>query len=301
MADHATTPPSAETIAWVEQHARAMVVQVAPLFGATTAAVHRVTLDRGLDLVLKRFTWPAFLDESPDRARHEALMLDHAYWADVPVPRLVAYDESAEETDVPAVLMTHVDGEHGVDLAPEVLAEVAAAIADVPATKEPWIYHPYFTEDVPVVPSWSEHPAAWEKLTDTASSVEFSSDTFVHRDFHPWNVLHVDGTVTAVVDWLSAGMGPWEIDISHCRTNYVLLDRADSADRYLREYERLTGRSYDPIWDAMGCVDALPHHDGRDAVDAWNGHSVVQAYLPGVTVQRDLFDALAKKTAARLR
>jgi aminoglycoside phosphotransferase (APT) family kinase protein len=33
---------------------------------------------------------------------------------------------------------------------------------------------------------------------------------FIHRDFHPGNVLWRDGEVTGVVDWVNASIGsPW--------------------------------------------------------------------------------------------
>ena len=45
---------------------------------------------------------------------------------------------------------------------------------------------------------------------------------FLHRDFHPGNLLWTDERITGVVDWVSACAGPPEEDIGHCRANLAI-------------------------------------------------------------------------------
>ncbi len=78
---------------------------------------------------------------------------------------------------------------------------------------------------------------------------------FLHRDFHPGNVLWTDGAVTGLVDWASAAIGPAAADAGHCRWNLARTLGQDAADRFLA----LTGLAYHPYWDvvaALGGYDA---------------------------------------------
>jgi aminoglycoside phosphotransferase (APT) family kinase protein len=52
---------------------------------------------------------------------------------------------------------------------------------------------------------------------------------FLHRDFHPGNVLFdlpptpADARITGVVDWAATSWGPVDLDVAHCCTNLALL------------------------------------------------------------------------------
>ena len=66
---------------------------------------------------------------------------------------------------------------------------------------------------------------------------------FLHRDFHPGNLLWTDERITGVVDWVSACAGPPEEDIGHCRANLAIRHGQDWADEFLAH---LAGRSPAP-------------------------------------------------------
>lgn len=291
--------PPAAALAWVETATGSPVVGWDALPGATTAAVHLVRLADGSDVVLKHFIWADFLDGHPEAAAREAWALA-AVNAHVPAPDLLAVDPAGEAAGAPAVLMSYLPGEPDAALDPVRLAEVAAAIATVEPSACPWSYRPYFDGHPLFAPAWSSDRAAWEALIDIVDGVDRSPTGFIHRDFHPWNVLSVGSEVTGVVDWLSAGAGPWQIDVSHCRLNLVLLGRAESADLYVAEYERLTGRSYGPEWDALNILDALPFYDGEKAVSRWDGYSATGATTAPRTEQRLRLDAFAGRTVQAL-
>ena len=295
-----SAPPPMEMLSWVKGATGDRVVGVHQLPGATTAAVHRIDLAAGVSVVLKRFVWGDFVAEEPERARHEAEMLLKVSSTDVPAPQLIAFDEVGLETDAPAVLTSFIPGSVAVDVAPEALAEVAAQINSVDPGDIEWRYEPYFGNNDVFPPAWASSPAVWDRLIEIAQAVDTDGSHFVHRDFHPWNVLAENDRVTGVIDWLSAARGPWEIDVGHCRANLVLLDRYDAAERYRIRYEQLTGLTYSPVWDAMTIVDAMPYYSSRAAVDAWPGHDVIEPFIRDAS-QRTLLDTFAARTAAALR
>jgi len=90
---------------------------------------------------------------------------------------------------------------------------------------------------------------------------------FIQRDFHPGNVLWRRGTVTGVVDWQSASIGPAWADVAHCRVNLFRYG-LEVADRFTDIWEQLSNRSYHPwaevVW-IVGCLDGL--RDGQASDD----------------------------------
>ncbi len=78
---------------------------------------------------------------------------------------------------------------------------------------------------------------------------------FIHRDFHPGNLLWSRRRLTGIVDWAAACRGPIGCDIAHCRAN--LRDLADpvTADRFVSIYSSLTGYQLDPFWVMAGHLE----------------------------------------------
>ena len=77
---------------------------------------------------------------------------------------------------------------------------------------------------------------------------------FLHRDFHPGNVLW-SGRTAHVVDWANACSGPWGCDVAHCRSNLIDLVGSGRADDFLRAYLELTGATYDPFWEIASVLE----------------------------------------------
>ena len=104
--------------------------------------------------------------------------------------------------------------------------------------------------------AWSRHPDAWltaYELWDGPAPA--TRRVFLHRDFHPGNLLWTDERITGVVDWVSACAGPPEEDISHCRANLAIRHGQDSADEFLAVWQELSGtQDYHPYWDLTNVV-----------------------------------------------
>ena len=113
-------------------------------------------------------------------------------------------------------------------------------------------------------PRWTTHPQVWERAFEIFHGQMPSDDlTFVHRDFHPGNMLWSRTRLTGIVDWKAACLGPASIDVGHCRLNMLFYD-ALQADRLRDAWERVSGRRYDPWADIMSIVGILDSLRRRD-------------------------------------
>ena len=74
---------------------------------------------------------------------------------------------------------------------------------------------------------------------------------FMHRDFHPGNLLWDGEDLAGIVDWAVARLGPPGADLAHTRANLALVDGPEAADGFLDAYLALV-RSYEHHlwWDA---------------------------------------------------
>jgi aminoglycoside phosphotransferase (APT) family kinase protein len=222
--------------------------------------------------------------------------------ADIPAPRLLAIDATAQECDAPALLMTRLPGR--VVLAPKEiepwLRQMAAALPAVHAVPPPPAvrrYRPYYDPRTRDVPPWSRAPKAWEAVLDLARAARRrTAPRFIHRDYHPGNLLWSRGSLSGVVDWISASIGPPGIDLGHCRVNLVRLHGVAVADRFLADYVSLLGGGVDdhhPYWDAITLIDS---NLGPRIDDDWR-----RLGPPGLTREkmRAKLDAYAASIARR--
>lgn len=239
------------------------------LAGVTSSTLHAIEVSRNgrcMKLVLRQFTNEEWLEEEPDLALHEAMSLQKASEADVPTPELIAYDKDGEYCGVPSILMTQLSGH--VNLKPanlnDWLYQLAEAIVPVHAVEVgsfPWRYAPYNDVSCLEPPTWSRHSQLWERTIEIVNGPwPEARECFIHRDYHPTNVLWQDGRVSGIVDWPNACRGPAGMDVAWCRGNLVRLYGVAVADRFLEAYQSLAGSSfeYHPHWDLMGIIEWLP-------------------------------------------
>jgi aminoglycoside phosphotransferase (APT) family kinase protein len=96
--------------------------------------------------------------------------------------------------------------------------------------------------------------------------------SFIHRDFHPGNVLWRGTGVSGVVDWANASLGSPEADVGHCRINIARHLGHEVADQLAARYRERSGRgAYEPYWDLVDAVgmldDAGPDRGWLPALD----------------------------------
>jgi aminoglycoside phosphotransferase (APT) family kinase protein len=253
-----TVPPAVR--AWAERAVGTQVVAVTRLAGASTTAVHRLRFADGTSLVLRRYVWPFVLEDEPITPRRELDALAFANSHGLPVPHLVAADISGKEIGdgVPALLMTHLPGRATSD--PDVvrLAEVAATIHGVGAGDFAHEYLPWFADE-PTRPATARRPELWERALElrTTARPQYRT-TFIHRDFHPGNVLWLRGRCSGVVDWAEACRGPAGCDVATCRGDLIGLCGVEVAERFRHAYEATTGEIHHPYWDLARVLEHGP-------------------------------------------
>jgi aminoglycoside phosphotransferase (APT) family kinase protein len=296
-------PP--QTAQWVQDSlgTDAEILSQEVLAGATSSTLHRIRArkqGREFSVVLRRFTLKEWLEEEPDLAAHEASALRTAARTGIPVPELIAFDEG-RVCDVPAVLMTYLPGK--VELKPNDLdgwlnglADALVLIHQIKADDHLWDYYPWFDMDTLKAPAWSKHPDLWPQAFEIVGGPwPVYRPVFIHRDYHPTNVLWQDSKVSGVVDWVNACLGPAGIDLAHCRWNLVNIYGVEAADKFLGHYIASTGYKYQPFWDLLNLMEFIP--DSPEMYKPWLEFGL-DAIPPETLIER--FDQYFVGVMARL-
>ena len=148
------------------------------------------------------------------------------------------------------------------------------------------------------MPSWSRQPEAWEKAIELVEAKPPAyRECFVHRDYHPSNVLWDAGRVSGVVDWVNGCRGPAGIDVAWCRHDLANLHGVSVADDFLEAYLEAAGSGfvYDPYWDLMAVVELLPGPPSM--YEGWRASGVAEI---GDALMRERNDTYIGSVVARL-
>jgi aminoglycoside phosphotransferase (APT) family kinase protein len=132
-------------------------------------------------------------------------------------------------------------------------------------------YEPYYSRGEISVPSWSSRRHMWERAIGVAFAERPASRScFIHRDYHPFNILWSGARLTGVVDWPTAAWGPPGIDLARMRINLASELGLEVAARFLEIYDEVDGQSEDrhPYWDLLDAVDSLPEAEEQAPADA---------------------------------
>jgi Ser/Thr protein kinase RdoA (MazF antagonist) len=240
------------------------IERLTPLKGATSSSLFAVHAHGTTQGVLRVVTNEAWLAESPDLVEHEVAALDEAHrHVGIPTPRAIAAASGDVGFGAPVVLMSWLNGAVSLPARPppawlERLAATAVAIHRHARPRLRWKYSSWTNKTALSVPAWSTLARdRWQRAFAIARApAPHLPEVFIHRDFHPTNVLWRDGDVTGVVDWANACRGPAAVDVAHCRTNLTAMYGTDVADAFLGAYMRLAGRlDYQPYWDLDSMLD----------------------------------------------
>ena len=278
------SPPPAVAIAWVSRVMNGAVIEHCEVLrGGSSSAMHLLTVrhpdDRIQRIVLRRYVLPAEAHE-PEVAAREAAALLLAEQIQLPTPTLLGSDRTGAEAGVPTVLMSELYGKpvweprHRQRWCEE-LAGALVAIHDValPTAGVVQAYAP-FQQSSYEPPAWARDTKVWERAIAIAHEPTIEAPVrFIHRDFHPGNVLWSKSRITGVVDWQHASIGPAVIDVGHNRLNLFFYDAA-LAELFTTTWERLTGADYHPWADIVAIIGALdqlrtqpPRQRARHAID----------------------------------
>jgi aminoglycoside phosphotransferase (APT) family kinase protein len=241
----------------------AAVRAIRPLVGGTHARTWLIqTANPERELILREF--PA----GDEAAWSETRILTALAGLGGLAPRLLASGGGPAAAEGPWVVISRLPGR--ADITPSQPAEWARqlgqALARIHAVPRRRLTgFPDVLERPGGSPAALHGPAAtlisgcWHLLTDAPR-------VLTHYDYWSGNTLWDNGTLTGVVDWSGAALGPPGFDVGWCRLDLYLLYGEHIADQFLDSYLAASEQSVpDPVlWDLWAA--ARSHHDVEDWV-----------------------------------
>ncbi|WP_322785087.1 aminoglycoside phosphotransferase family protein [Streptomyces profundus] len=248
------------------------VTEVVALHGGWTSQMRRLTVTgpggSGREVVLRSFVTPFFRRHAPGLLGREHQVLGQLMDTSIPAPQPLAVDPDGAHCAAPSLLMSLLPGRirlADADVSGRVvaLAELLRSVHRLPADGpgRPRPYQAWTSPERVRVPAGTARPALWRAAIAAIDRPPPPFEgRFLHRDFHPGNVLFDDaGRITGVVDWVETSFGPADLDVAHCATALALLHGPDVGlsfpDHYLTAGGRLSptaeARRYWRLLDAL--------------------------------------------------
>ncbi|AYL34338.1 phosphotransferase family protein [Streptomyces sp. PDY-4] len=247
------------TRVWVQKALTAgeRVEDVVRLRGGWTSQMRRLDIAGPAgrrSLVLRSFVKPFFVRHAEGLLNREADVLTLLADTAVPAAELVAVDATARHCDHPSLLMSLLPGtvrmdDEGADERAGLLAGQLAGVHRVPVTgaARPRRYQAWTSAERVTPPVDTRRPELWRHAVDVIrrDPPEYRG-VFLHRDFHPGNVLFSDEAgesprISGVVDWVETSWGPADLDVAHCSTALALLHGVPAGMRFADRYTAAGG------------------------------------------------------------
>ncbi|MBW6433720.1 aminoglycoside phosphotransferase family protein [Actinoplanes hulinensis] len=257
------------------------ILAVEELRGGWSSLVRGLHTSDG-DYVLRSMTRPELAERAHDMLTRETLVLRMLESAGFPAPRTLGTDLSGDQCGWPSLLMTRLPGrvEIGDDGAAGTralaLARRLAAIHRLRSPSPLPEYVPWAWPGEIKYPEHTVHAELWRRAEDliTRNPPRYPG-RFLHRDFHPGNVLFDDtGALTGVIDWTESSHGPADLDVAHCATMLALLHGDALSDAFVDAYRAAGGqvatdRATHLYWRLLDALSFAP--DAPNAGEAWRG------------------------------
>jgi aminoglycoside phosphotransferase (APT) family kinase protein len=272
--------PSEATLGWVRDAMGGAIVSVRSM-GVASTTMHAVTA-RDRDGILRRLALRRFHDSGRLATdpwyvpENEATVLGLLDDAEVPAPRLLAVDALARVCDLPALLTTRLTG-RPVDRPKDVkvflgdMAWTLARVHEVESRGDTWLpaYRTYYDPAIDGdrrPPAWSSSQALWDRVFRILDGpAPAGAEGFIHRDYHPGQILWADGRLSGVVDWTTGCHGPFGIDLARMRLNLALHVGVDATVAFLDAYRSAAGTEpRDPYWDLLDAADFILDASDKD-------------------------------------
>jgi phosphotransferase family enzyme len=216
--------------------------------------------------ILNLLTGNSHLPASRGRSGREAARVGptRSQYPEFQTPKVIGLDREGSETGWPALVMTRLQGRGGTHVMKPRLSELAGLAARIHALPIPEADLPRYRlwgldDPLPMPSRWSD-PGVWRAAVDIfRGRMPDEPGCFIHRDFHPGNVLWKSGRAMAIVDWLHGCWGPASADLAHCRINLWLDVGPSAAQGLLDAYRSINPamHAYNGYWDI---ADAMSWH-----------------------------------------
>jgi aminoglycoside phosphotransferase (APT) family kinase protein len=280
--DEAELP--AATRAWVERVLAAAITRVERLRGGWSSEMRLLEVSGAQGtrtLVLRSFTRPKFARFAEAMLEREAAVLQLLASSPVRVARVVATDARAEYCAAPSLLRTCLPG--AIQLQDDAAAQqrfdqLARLLVEIHRVRvseatRPRDYQAWTRHDLVRVPEQSVRPEIWARAIEVIRNAPPAYEAcFLHRDFHPGNVLFEAAAVSGVVDWVETSWGPADLDVAHCSTSLALLHGVEAGLQFAERYVAAGGRvAEDPAarlyWYLLDALAFAP--DAEKVAIAW--------------------------------
>lgn len=204
--------------------------------------------------VFRAERWETPADELSTR---ESRILDALRQTSLPVPRPIATLAGN------GVLMSWLPGVVDLPRLPtgQWLATLAGTLAAIHSSgaEVPYLYESWNQTAAEEPPDWWQDRTLWTNIQSYVQATPNFTPVFIHRDYHPVNVLWEGERISGVVDWINACMGPVGVDVAHCRLNLAIMYGQDTADAFLAAYMNAApGYRHHAYWDLDDALGALP-------------------------------------------
>ncbi|MEU0032791.1 MULTISPECIES: aminoglycoside phosphotransferase family protein [unclassified Streptomyces] len=306
----------AATRAWVEKqlHEGERVEAAVRLRGGWTSEMRRLHISGTggrRQLVLRSFVEPFYLRAAHGLLTREAHVLTLLRTTDVPAATVWAVDATGEHCDHPSLLMSMLPGsvrleQERAETRAALLARQLLKIHRVRTTGQtrPRSYQAWTSPERVRPPTAPDRPELWERAVDVIRQAPPDYEgCFLHRDFHPGNVLFSghgeDLRVSGVVDWVETSWGPADLDVAHCSTALALLHGPDLGMTFADLYVAAGGRlSNEPAahlyWRLLDALAFAP--DAEKVAGPWNELGRTDLTPPTLTGRlEDYLEALFRR------
>jgi aminoglycoside phosphotransferase (APT) family kinase protein len=245
-----------------------------PLTGGVSAQITALELehpDGTREKVVVREYGAADLATDPHVAEHEYTLLRHLHAANLPVPRPLAFDQSAALLPTPALVIAFVDGETvfsptDLDATLRQLATQLVRIHQQPAAAFPFLpdLTPRRAANIRQRPAHLDASLDEGRIRTALEPVfppsQHNPNTLLHGDYWLGNILWKGGQIAAIIDWEDAATGDPLADLATARLELVFAFGMDAAQQFTRHYQAQTALDYTnlPLWDLYAAL--LPAH-----------------------------------------
>ncbi|MEU4733901.1 MULTISPECIES: phosphotransferase family protein [Streptomyces] len=180
------------------------IARVVPLRGGWTSEMRRLDVvgpQGRRSLVLRQFVKPFFVRHAEGLLGREAEVLRLLGPTGVPAAEPVAVDPAGEHCAYPSLLMSLLPGavrldDEGAGARAPLLARQLAVIHRVAVAEagKPRVYQAWTSPERVTPPAGTERPGLWARAVDVIrGEAPAYRGCFLHRDFHPGNVLFSGG------------------------------------------------------------------------------------------------------------
>lgn len=227
-----------------------------PMAGATSADLYRVHLADDT-VVLRRFRTARWEHPAEALVARELHVLKALESTALATPRPIG------QLPENGVLMSCLPGTVELPRAPtsvwiDELAAILSRIHGAGVTVDP-VYASWNDTKTEGQPDWWQDTALWEAAHAQLQTQPAWTPCFIHRDYHPVNVLWEADRISGIVDWINACMGPVGVDVAHCRINLALMYGQPVAEQFLTSYTRQNpDYVHDGYWDLDDAFSGLP-------------------------------------------